>query len=198
MLVFDPMNEYGADAELVKDLVDMKRRAQGKTFRLRYVPPIRVNGVAVPRPVMENRFNGFCSLAYDLGDLLMVCEELQLVTRPNAAPAAWSMCTLQGRHAGLAIAAVSQRPAHVDKNLFSCCNAISAGRLNYDDDIKCLARVLRRPYDDIGNLQRYQFIARDMDTGETIEGNTADLLADMGRPPGKAPRARKAKNNLAG
>lgn len=173
LLIFDPMDEYGSDADRAASLADLGKRSKAAAFRLRYVPPRDE-----PKPTMA-RFDAFCSLAYERGNLLMVVEELQLVTRPAYAPPAWSECTLRGRHRKLSIVGVSQRPASVDKNFFSCCTSISTGRLNFDPDIVCLAGILRRPVVEIGALARYRFIARNMDTGATVDGDTADLLAAM-------------------
>lgn len=159
------MNEYGAQAELVPKLAALLDRARAeRSFGLRYVPP---RGTDAELAV---RFDAFCSIAFDLGDLLMVVEELQRVTKPSWAPAAWSDCTLRGGHEGLSIIGVSQRPASVDKNFFSNCSTVSTCRLNFADDIACLANVLGVARERIAGLAPYHYIARDMALGEVREG----------------------------
>lgn len=186
LLIFDPMDEYRGDAEKVADLVDMGKRSKAERFRLRYVPPRADQKKTVAR------FDAFCSLAYKLGNLLIVCEELQLVTRPSYAPPAWSECTLRGRHRRLSIVGVSQRPASVDKNFFSCCTSISTGRLNFKPDQVVMADVLGVAAAEVGALARYHFIARNMDTGQIVRGDTEPLLAAMkGAKPASAGRSRK-------
>jgi hypothetical protein len=105
----------------------------------------------------------------------MVVEELQMVTRPERAPPAWSSCTLRGRHRELAIFGVSQRPAHVDKNFFANATWIRTGRLNCEDDQRCLANVLAVPRPVIAGLVGHQWIARDMLTG-ALAGDYEQLI----------------------
>lgn len=169
LLIFDPMGQYADFAELVPDLGAMLaavRAARAGGFALRYVPP-RASAEATVA-----RFDALCALAYDAGDLDLVAEELQLVTRPSWAPPAWSECTLRGGHRGVSIIGLSQRPASVDKNFFSNCSAVVSFRLNFEPDARCMAGMLFRDPGDIVALPQYTYIARDMNTGQVSEGVT--------------------------
>jgi len=181
-LIWDTMDEYAEHAELAASLAELHERARsGEGFRLRYVPPGAEGSLAA-------RFDAFCAIAYTLGDLVLVVEELQRVTRPSWAPPAWSDCTLRGRHRRLSILGLSQRPASVDKNFFSNCNQVSSCRLNFADDIACMANVLGVAREAIGALPRFHFLTRNMETGEVSPGVTAEL----GRPP-PAPRPARTR-----
>lgn len=166
VFIWDTMNEYGAHAARCATLAELvKRASSAEAFALRYVPQ------GTERELAE-RFGAFCAIAYELGDLVMVVEELQTVTRASWAPAAWSDCTLRGRHRGLSIIGLSQRPALVDKNFFSNCNAVSSCRLNFADDVTCMAKVLGVPAAELAALPRYHFVARNMETGQVVRGQT--------------------------
>ncbi len=72
----------------------------------------------------------------------VVAEELNKVTTPSRAPAPWRELTSRGRHRGIHIIGVSQRPASVDKDFFGMVTEIYAGRLTYDRDRRALAPVI--------------------------------------------------------
>ena len=136
------------------------------------------------------RFDALCSIAYELGDLTLLVEELQLVTTPSWAPPAWSDCTLRGRHRRLSIIGLSQRPASVDKNFLSNCSTVSTCRLNFEEDVQCMARMLGVARERVLNLPPFAFLVRDMTTGEVTPGNTGELLSAL-KTPLKARRKQK-------
>lgn len=174
LTIFDPMNEY-REARPYSSLVKLGKAMQASTFAVRYVPP-----TGNPKDTIA-RFDAFCALAFHCGDLTMICEELQLVTRPSWAPPAWANCTLRGRHRQLAIVGVAQRPAGVDKNFLGNCNSLSTTRLNWKDDIALVASIMARTPAEVAALERFAYIARNCDTGQVMNGTTADLLKQMGR-----------------
>lgn len=185
-IVWDTMDEYDAHARTVGSLVELltaagAARAAGAPFMLRYVP----RGTDAE---LTLRFEAFCKAAYALGELVLVVEELQRVTRPSWAPASWSDCTLRGRHRQVGIIGISQRPASVDKNFFSNATVVRSGRLNFADDVSCMANVLQVPAARIGALLPFHYIERNMLTGEVTEGELAPASAP---PPGAAPRRKK-------
>lgn len=170
-MLWDTMDEYGAFLPRVdglEDFLDMPAP------RGRYVP-------AGEGKIWRARFDVFCAIAFELGDLFMVVEEGQRVTSPAHAPAAWSDCTLRGRHKRLRIVMLSQRPASVDKDLFSNATVIRTGRLNFADDLACMAGVLMRPAEEIATLPPYEYLQRDMLTGEISRGRV-EAPAAAARP----------------
>lgn len=174
LLICDPMDEYGAIARRVESLAQLELLTRRTPeFQLRYVIP-----TGTPKQTFA-RFNAFCAIGFERGDLTLLVEELQLVTLPSWGPPAWSQCTLRGRHRRIRLIGLAQRPASVDKNFLSQCTAISTCRLSFGDDVDYMARTLGVPRDRIFGLPRYRYLARDMDTGAVIEADTAPLLAEM-------------------
>ncbi len=70
----------------------------------------------------------------------------------------------------MTIIGLSQRPAGVDKDFFSNCSFVRSGRINYSSDAKAIADVLGVKKDDITNLNEYEYIQRNMFTGEITRG----------------------------
>lgn len=174
LLIWDAMDEYRDHAREAKTLAAaLAYIGKNPAFALRYIPRGEPEKLAA-------RFDAFCSIAYACGNVALVVEELQQVTKPGYAPAAWSDCTLRGRHRGLSVFGLSQRPASVDKNFFSNATLIRTGRINFAADVKVMADVLSVPGDRISGLQKtesggvvtLQYCARNMGTGETVFGET--------------------------
>ena len=141
----------------------LKRAGKNGTFVLVFEP-------AMDPKVMVEQFDIFCTLAYAAGSLYLVCEELSDVTQAGWAPAGWSMISRKGRHKGLTVIGLTQRPAAVDKHFFGNANRVRCGRLNYEADVRTMANVLRVSPDEIGNLKPLEWIERDMSSGEVTRG----------------------------
>jgi len=135
---------------------DMRKAliAAGKGgVKLVFVPPPN-------RKDAERAFGLFCRLAMAAENCVVVAEELHTVTRPTWAPDGWSNLIMMGRGYGMKIYGLSQRPASVDKDFFSNCNTIHAGRVNYEDDAKVLAKSLMVDHSELLNLADLSYIER--------------------------------------
>ncbi|OJA63796.1 hypothetical protein BGV68_01885 [Burkholderia ubonensis] len=119
---------------------------------------------------IDPQFALFCRAAFAYGDCTLIAEELSAVTKPNWAPDAWKKCLVMGRHRGMHVIGATQRPALVDKTIFSQATRIRCGRLLYDDDCKTMAKVLKADPGEIGEMPDGAFIERFMRTGETVRG----------------------------
>jgi len=131
LLIWDVLEEYQGAA--VSDWPRLVSLIRLKKFRIAFRPGFKQ---------LDAEFDRFCRLAWAVGNLRVVCEELNKVTKPGRAPASWQNLTSRGRHRGIHIIGVSQRPAGVDKDFFGMCTQIYAGRLTYDRDRKALAPVI--------------------------------------------------------
>jgi hypothetical protein len=139
--------------------------AAGSTspFRLVFVP-------SMTRKTAIKQFDAICAAALKLGNITLVVEELHTVTQPSWAPDQWSALVLMGRAAGVEIFALSQRPASVDKDLFSNVSMIHAGRVSFEDDAKTLGRVLLVPPGELLTLPDLHYIERTTSPNETRRG----------------------------
>lgn len=131
LVIWDSLADYHGAA--VSDWPRMIKILKMKKFRVAFRPSFKR---------MEADFDRFCRIAWAVGNMRVVAEELNKVTKPSHAPPSWREITSRGRHRGLRIIGVSQRPASVDKDFFSMATEIYAGRLTYTPDRKSLAPML--------------------------------------------------------
>jgi len=157
-------NEHGVNVQTLTELHNAITTTKGfkKNFNIVFKPDLKYRNPDV--------FNLVCKLAYGVGDMLFIADELKHVTSPTNAPMWWSEMNTSGRHKGLSIIGTSQRPAQIDKDFFSNATHIRAFRVNYSSDVKVLADVMKVKQEEVSGLPMYQHIERDMLTGETTRG----------------------------
>lgn len=115
-------------------------------------------------------FGAVCKMAMAARNITVVAEEVHTVTRPSWAPDGWSELIMMGRGYGVEVFALSQRPASIDKDFFSNMSMLHVGRMNFDDDVKTMAKALRVPVAQVQNLSGFQWIERNILTGQTKNG----------------------------
>ena len=163
LAVWDRMDEYGAFAKSAPSLAALVAAVRSPRFAVRFVP-------SGDRKLRARQFDVFCTAAYMVGNLFMVAEELNSVTTASHAPGPWQDCTSRGRHRGLQVFGLSQRPAGVDKDFFGNATCVRTGRLNQGSDIDVMADVLMVPRQEVAALLPLQWIERDMKTGIVTRG----------------------------
>ena len=89
------------------------------------------------------QFDWFCRAVWLVPGAHVLVEELSEVTMPSWAPPAWKKLSAAGRHKGLTLIGVSQRPADMDKNFLGNCTEIRCYCVNYGTDAKVMADVMR-------------------------------------------------------
>lgn len=167
LMVWDPKREYrafGVPVATLRDVVKVVRRSG--PFKVVFHPERT-------RKAMKKQFDGFCTIADRLGDpelggspLWVVADELADVTEPGWAPEGWERLTRQGRHAGLTIRGLSQRPADIDKSFYGNLTDIAVFRQNAEGDVDRLAKILRVDKSTIGELKQLEWLERNLKTGE--------------------------------
>lgn len=104
------------------------------------------------------------------GNLSLVIEELRFVTTPSRAPLGWAQVCLTGRHRGLKVFGISQRPASIDKDFLGNCTAIRTGRLAYPEDVKAVCKVMGVPSSKVEALRPLEWLEKDMASGKLTAG----------------------------
>lgn len=167
LAVWDPKREYRRFGIPIEDLASMAKivRRAGP-FRLVFHPKRT-------RKAMKEQFNGFCTLLDRCADpelggspLWCVADELADVTEPNWAPEGWERLTRQGRHAGITIRGLTQRPAEIDKSFYGNLTDIAVFRQNAEGDVDRLAKILRVDRAAVGEMKQLEWIERNLQTGE--------------------------------
>jgi hypothetical protein len=119
---------------------------------------------------LDKQFDLFCRIVHATPDIAIVIEEMSFVTKPSYAPPSWRAICATGRHTGMLVIGLAQRPVMVDKTFFSQCTTIRTGRLNFLGDQKIMADVLNVTAADVGALKPLEYIERTMTTGEVSRG----------------------------
>lgn len=164
-ILVDPDGEYGADiaaALTVSSLAEISRlsltgQPTGGWFR--FVP-------SDDRELGIRQFSYLCGLAWIWAtrlrrETLLLVDELAEFTQANKAPAAWRRLIKRGRKQGISVLAASQRPAEIDKTIFSNASRIRVYRLGYDADQAAAAAALGVSRDDVAQLQGHAYLERD-------------------------------------
>ena len=160
LLIWDPMREY--EGQALGQLADILSGLKQPKFRLVFRPS------GDPK-VRVTQFDLLCRAALAAGNLTFVVEELRFVTTPSRAPLGWAQVCLTGRHKGLKVYGLSQRPASIDKDFLGNCTRIRTGRLAYPEDVKAVAKMgISAPA--IDALQPLEWIELDMTTKKTSRG----------------------------
>lgn len=161
LLIWDPLAEYDGQAtDRAGDALAALRQAK---FRCVFRPS--------PDPaVRAQQFDFVCRAALSAGRLTLVVEELRFVTTPSRAPLGWAQVCLTGRHKGLKVYGLSQRPASIDKDFLGNCTAIRTGRLAYPEDVKAVSKALGGHAAEIQALKPLQWLEKDMTTGRMTSG----------------------------
>lgn len=166
LLVFDPQDEYGEFGQVFTDLpalADAVLQAGRGPFAAVLQPGGDVS-------CYVQKFDWLCRLAYAWGNCTIVCDELGDVTKAGWAPPGWSMVIRKGRHAGLRVFGLVQRPALTDKTFFSLATMLHCGRLNSRADVQVMADVLQVPPADLIALRPLEWIERNMTNGDVRRG----------------------------
>jgi hypothetical protein len=157
LLMWDRRNEYGKRAlayDSLPGIIGAFKHAKGGPIRARYV--------AHERAGLDEQFEVICKLAMEAGNLVFVAEELSEVTKPSWAPPAWKKVLVQGRHMGLHVMPVCQRPALMDKTAFGMATYIRCFMLGNEADRKVMAMELDVP----------ETAVRELRTSERVSGST--------------------------
>lgn len=127
---------------------------------------------------IKKQFDQFCRVVWEVENCHCLVEELSRVTMASWSPPAWKNLSTAGRHQGITLIGVSQRPATIDKDFLGNCTEIRCYRVNYDNDAKVMADSLAlrtdygtgkgrasgvKPVDQIRALPNFHFFHKNPD-----------------------------------
>lgn len=167
VVVFDPRAEYarGSTCRTLDQVRQVMRAGWARGFELSYIPPAGNEPAALHALV---RFLWAAQAPYERGldprKLTLVIEEMNLGYPVHALPAdlrGMDKAVNQGRHVGLELVGVTQRPALVSMNFRSQVSSTYLFALEEEDDVKLMARKFGRGLEDrIRNLPKYHCLMR--------------------------------------
>lgn len=165
LLVWDIDDEHG-DIRGIKTFSSLAELARvllkAKTGKFRYVGSLNAAD-----------FDTFCNMVFAWGHCSCVVEELAGVTSPGKAPQGWHTLVSRGRKRGVAIFAITQRPAESDKTILGNASVISCGWLRKHSDRVYMSKEMSI---DIGlindlNKDKFEYIEA-YDNGTFFRGST--------------------------
>ena len=159
LLVWDYLGEYGAHARAVLSLRALAlavARAGSGPFRYGYTSRAR------DAKALRAEFAAFCSIAWAVGDCMVVIEELSRVTTASWAPPEWAqLCNMGSHHRRLHVIGISQHPAQIDKALLGNATLIHTGALRTARHRAAVAEEMDIDPADIAALAPLEYLERD-------------------------------------
>lgn len=169
LVVWDYKDEYAEHAKTLTHSLEVVRKAMIKAG----AGPLRIRYKCKPGTTTKQtqaEFEGLCRLVQAWQQCCFLAEELSNVTTPSWAPAAWREMSTGGRHEQVHIIGVAQNPALIDKTFLSNCTLVHVGPLREYRHRQAVARSMDVPVEKITALVKFQWIERNHDTKELIEG----------------------------
>jgi hypothetical protein len=176
-IAWDFKDEYGDFAPAVRSLEAIRQamlKAKSGPLAVRYVPS------GAGEKALRREFEILCSMVYAFGHCIFVAEELANVTTPGWAPAAWRKMTTSGRHEAVHIIGCTQNPALVDKTFLGNCTLVHVCALREHPHRAYVAKSIDAPLQDVTDLQKFEYLERDYDTGTLQKGR---VKVPTGRKP---------------
>ena len=166
-LIVDPDGEYHRFGLRCASLAELVRQVQGPRGTLIYVP-------SLDRAVAIQQFSFLCALAWRIAErgrrVRFVVDELSEFTTATEAPHAWRRLVKRGRKAGVSVYAAAQRPAEIDKTIWSNASLVRAGRLSFAADQVVIAAALDVDVDQVRALGQLDYLERDRNSGQLVKG----------------------------
>lgn len=156
-VIIDPMSEFN-DGEVVNSfsafaakMREFKQKDVQK-FRLifRFDPEIEDDDGAI--------FNSVLRVCYAFKKIQVIIEEVQLLTSTHTLPQYLKNCLFRGRHQGLSLIFVTQRPGALNKNILSQCQHVFCGQLHEKNDVDYLSSFLRENSENLLNMEKGKFV----------------------------------------
>lgn len=154
-IIFDTLNEYPGETihsfdELCFKLEDIERN-NISDFELIYQFDPESDDAVI-------EFDQAMRLAYYLGNLQIVIEEVQEFSGPHNLPKWLRNCLLKGRHRNISVLCTTQRPGELNKTILSQSRHIFCGNLIEGNDLRYISSFLGQNSESLTTLPPRQFI----------------------------------------
>lgn len=113
-------------------------------------------------------FNHILRLCYHFGNLQVVIDEVQLFTNPHYLPEYFKNLLFIGRHKGVSIMAITQRPAQLNKSILSQSSHVFVGQLHEKNDLRSVADFLNEDTDKLIQMPKRHFLYFSPENGKKI------------------------------
>lgn len=168
LLICDPDGEYDKHGARARTLAQVVALTAAPNFAITFTP-------SDDSKIGTDQFAFLCTLAWNIANdqgrpLTFTVDELAEYVTASQAPMSWRRLVKRGRKYGVTVYAGSQRPAEIDKTIWSNASMIRAGRLNNPPDQMTVARALNVKVEDLTKLTGHAWISLDRNTGKHRRG----------------------------
>jgi hypothetical protein len=185
LLIVDPDGEHSAFGFASRDPVALTKATQGARFAAVF------SGTRAA-PLGRADFAWACKLAQARAPCVFVVDELADFVRAGESETPWGWIVRHGRKYGLEVVVGCQRPALLDKSLWSMATWIRSRRLNYAADHEAIGAALAVDRRDVAALAGFDWIARDCEAGKVLRSREIVPESSSSRPAGRLKRGRRA------
>lgn len=154
-IIIDPVDDW-TEGEVIfsfekfaRRLIELKK-SEAKEFRLIF----RFN------PDLENKetvFNQILRLAFHFQNLQVVIDEIQLFATPHKIPNYLKNLLFIGRHKGISLVCITQRPGQLNKSVLAQSRHVFVGQLHEKNDLRVISDFLNIEVEKIINLEKFSF-----------------------------------------
>jgi DNA helicase HerA-like ATPase len=154
VVIFDPVCDWhegtvvNSWAGFTKAILELKD-ASKFTLIFRFSPD---------DPTRPETLNEALRVLYHLGNLFVVIDEIQLFCTPHYMPPYLENLYFIGRHRGVGVVAITQRPSKLNKSCLSQSEHVFVGQLHENNDIKVVANFLNKTTAEVIAIKRREFI----------------------------------------
>ncbi|MBX2986495.1 MAG: ATP-binding protein [Bdellovibrionaceae bacterium] len=153
--MLDPVRDW-TDGEIItsfnalaEKLINLKKENQ-KKFRLIFrFDPDSEN--------IETVFNEVLRLAFHFKNLQVVIDEIQLFSSPHFLPNYLKNLLFIGRHHGISLVCITQRPGQLNKSILAQSLHVFVGQLHEKNDLRVISDFIFLPPEKIINLPKGRF-----------------------------------------
>lgn len=117
---------------------------------------------------IEEHFNHVLRLCYHFGNIQVVIDEVQLFTNPHYLPEYLKNLLFIGRHKGVSVMAITQRPAQLNKSILSQSSHVYVGQLHEKNDLRSVADFLNEDTDKLIQLPKRHFLYFSPENGKKV------------------------------
>lgn len=165
-VIIDPVKDW-TDGEIVTSFKDFsellikKGKNNDREFRIIF----RFN------PDEKNQselFNHVLRLCYHFKNIQVVIDEVQLFTNPHGMPEYLKNLLFMGRHQGISVMAITQRPSQINKNILSQSAHVYVGQLHERNDLKAVGNFLNEDTNKLISLKKRNFIYFSPENGKKL------------------------------
>lgn len=105
----------------------------------------------------EEVFNHVLRLAYHFKNVQVIIDEVQLFSSPHFASKYLKNNLFIGRHNGISMLPITQRPGQLNKNILAQSQHVFCGQLHEKNDLNVVSEFMNIPREEIINLKKGEF-----------------------------------------